>query len=49
MFATSKIERLEKLRKFANSFEEWLPEPSAILLVILKAAARNCSAKRKSF
>jgi hypothetical protein len=44
MFAHSKIDRLEIFRKLANSLSEKDPEPSAILLDILIAAALSCSA-----
>jgi hypothetical protein len=46
MLATSNSDRRAVLRKFAKSAFEALPEPSAILLVMLRVAARSCSAKR---
>src|SRR2546423_11827631 len=46
IFATSNVERRAVLRKFAKSIRETLPDPSAILLVMLKTAERSCSAKR---
>src|SRR5438105_10335590 len=39
IFATSNVERREVLRKFAKSMREMLPDPSAILFVILRTAA----------
>ncbi len=48
IFATSKVERRAVLRKFAKSMRETLPDPSAMLLVMLKTAARSCSANLKN-
>ena len=44
ILAHSNTERLEILRKLANSLSEKEPDPSAILLEILIVAALNCSA-----
>src|SRR5438876_6012518 len=49
MLATSKTERRDMFRKLAKSAFETLPDPSAILLVMLKVAPRNCSANRNNF
>src|SRR6266404_3497611 len=47
IFATSNVERRAVFRKFAKSIFETLPEPSAMLFVMLRVAPRSCSAKRK--
>jgi len=49
IFAFSKVDRRAMFRKWANSFFERLPDPSAILLDIDSPAPRTCSAKRYSF
>ena len=40
------VDRRAVFRKFAKSLLERLPEPSAMLLAILKTAPRSCSANR---
>ena len=44
MLATSNPERRAVFKKFAKAVSEALPDPSAMLFVMLSTAARNCSA-----
>ena len=49
MFAVSKTERRPKFRKFAKSVLDWLPDPSAILFVILSVGAAELLRKSEAF
>src|SRR5690606_27044708 len=47
IFAVSKTDLLAIFKKFAKCLSEKEPDPSAILLEILKEALLNCSATQK--